>query len=304
MRRAFDEGVIRWCSPPGRWSLSSIVMRPHASGRFATADRHPPGRRVGRRRGHPPVPACPHGRCVRERRHRDRLRGHAVCVPRVAGLAARHPRRAHRVDLRPATRRLGPGARLGAVGARHRDRRAAVRRDARRPRLRLVAGPHRRRGVRRARELRDAVARRAHARAPGPRGARRAAGLPRRRVADPRRGRDRHRADLRRGARLLRLPAARRAPPRGREVRGPAHPAGEQAPEARPDRHRRDEADDAPARDRRRERAGDEGDRRSRDLRRRLRRGVPVGDAGLRRRHRDRPDAGRAPDPVDELVLA
>ena len=34
MRRACDEGVIRRCSPPGRVSLSSIVMRPHATGRL------------------------------------------------------------------------------------------------------------------------------------------------------------------------------------------------------------------------------------------------------------------------------
>ena len=41
---------------------------------------------------------------------------------------------------------------------------------------------------------------------------------------------------------------------------------------------------------------------RARRLRRRLRRGVPVRDAGVRGQHRHRRRAGRAPHPVDELV--
>ena len=63
--------------------------------------------------------------------------------------------------------------------------------------------------------------------------------------------------------------------------------------EARPRRHRRDEAGDARADGRRRPRADAAGADGARPARRRLRGGVPVGDAGLRGvdRHRHRPRA-------------
>ena len=72
--------------------------------------------------------------------------------------------------------------------------------------------------------------------------------------------------------------------------------------EARPRRHRRDEARDARAGGRDGPRADAAAADRARALRRRVRRRVPVGDAGLRGldRHRHRP--GRARDPGDELV--
>ena len=75
-------------------------------------------------------------------------------------------------------------------------------------------------------------------------------------------------------------------------------------PEARPRRRRRPQAGDARARGRHRPRAGDGRRHGARDLRRRLRRGVPVGHAGVRGHDRDGRAAGRPPDPVDELVLA
>src|SRR5436190_6161190 len=200
-------------------------MRPHATGRCATADRHSPGRRAGRRGGHPPVSACPRGRRAGDRRRRHRLRGHAVCVPRSARLAACRRDRRHRRGGRSAPRRTGARPRLVAGRDRDRPRRAHVRGRARGPRLHLVAGTPRRGARRRTRRRGDAVARHAHPRTPGRRRARRAAGLPRGRRRRARRagrgGRTRHGAR----PRLLRGVPAPLAPPRGREVRGPSHPA-------------------------------------------------------------------------------
>ena len=72
--------------------------------------------------------------------------------------------------------------------------------------------------------------------------------------------------------------------------------------EARPRRHRRDEARDARAGGGERPHADAQAPARGGPARRRLRGRLPVGHAGLRRvdRHRDRP--GRARDPGDELV--
>ena len=72
--------------------------------------------------------------------------------------------------------------------------------------------------------------------------------------------------------------------------------------EARPRGHRRDEAGDARAGDRDGAGAGARAAHGARPLRRRLRRGLPVGDARSARR-RSRPAPARtATDPVDELV--
>ena len=170
---------------------------------------------------------------------------------------------------------------------------------------RLVARPARRRGLRRA-------GRRGHAHDPGPRPAgawtpRPPRALPlyaggcvpphRRAVGRPAPARAaRHR--------LLRAPAGRRPPPRGREVRRASHPqvAVARPPKLvlavvdglKPSMLERAVAD--------RSRAGAEGRHGARDLRRRLLRGVPVRHAGLRGDDRDRHAAGPPPDPLDELV--
>ena len=107
-----------------------------------------------------------------------------------------------------------------------------------------------------------------------------------------------------RGARLLRL-AARSAGAGARARSTPAaHPARD-LHQARARRHRRAQAGDARARRRHRPRPGAGRRHGARDLRRRLRRGLPVGDAGRAPRtiatgaRQDAP-----PHPVDELVLA
>ena len=102
---------------------------------------------------------------------------------------------------------------------------------------------------------------------------------------------------------LVWLLARRRAGARARSTRA-AHPAvSGRGAQARPRRHRRAEAGDARARGRDRPRAGARRRVMERGhLRRRLRRGLPVGDAGLRRVDRHRRAPGPPPHPVDELV--
>ena len=108
------------------------------------------------------------------------------------------------------------------------------------------------------------------------------------------------------GVLALLLAAVGRPPARGAEVRGAADPAVTSEPavhqEARAGRDRRAQAVDARARDRVRPRAGARADPPGGRLRRRLRRRVPVGDAGVRGddHHRRRPRP--APDPEHELV--
>ncbi|CAA9531532.1 MAG: hypothetical protein AVDCRST_MAG67-4311, partial [uncultured Solirubrobacteraceae bacterium] len=191
----------------------------------AAADRHSPGHGALRRGRGAPVSSRARGRRAGDRRHRHRLRGHAVSVPRAAGLADRGRGRPDRRRDPHAPRGDRRAARVRHAGSRDRFGRRLVRGDARRQHRHLVAGPARRRPVRRARGRRRALADHARSRAPGRRRARRTAGLPRGDRGPARGPVGRRGADLGPRAGVLRLPPARRQAPRGREVRRPAHPA-------------------------------------------------------------------------------
>ena len=258
-------------------------------------------------RGRPAVPARARRRRARERRRRRRLRRHRLRLPRDAGLPAR--RRDRRWSSRSCSRaRRDTPAGAAALGGHRRSASGALLFAATLDDRNAVwwPGADRRRAVRRAGDaaVRDAL-RCARARG-STRGGGRAAAL--RRGASPlvlagaRRSSSRRSRSSRVGFFVWLL--RRRAPPRGREVRGPAHPAVTPAPPklvlAVIDAH---EAGDARARGRDRPRAGAGGGHGARHLRRRVRRGVPVGHAGLRGvdRHR-RAARTRHRDPVDELV--
>ena len=105
--------------------------------------------------------------------------------------------------------------------------------------------------------------------------------------------------------RRARLAARRRPPARAaRSTRACASCAERRGgpQEARPRGHRRDEARDARAGGRVRPGAGARAADGARAPRRRLRRGVPLGHAGVLGVDRDRRGAGPPPHPVDELV--
>ena len=201
-------------------------------------------------------------------------------------------------------------ARRRAGRPRARRRRAALRRRARRP-VRDVWWPGLIGGIACALLAQVAVARPAapHPRAPGPRGARGAHRLRRRRVAacSPSSPSSRPRSPCIAlgGARLA---AHQRPPPRGREVRGPAHPALTPWPTRRRklvlaviDGMKPSALERAVATGTRADARAADG---ARDLRRRLLRRVPLRHPGVRRDDRHRHAPGPPPHPVDELVVA
>ena len=148
----------------------------------------------------------------------------------------------------------------------------------------------------------DALAADPHARAPGRRGGGRALPLRRRRRApDQRRCRSSSRPSA-----CSPSASSSGCGSAGAGARARSTPAcascGEHQAGAR--RRRRPQAGDARARRRHRARAGDGRRDGARDLRRRLRRGLPERDAGVRGDDRHRRAPGRPPHPVDELVLA
>ena len=267
------------------------------------APRHPPGRWVW-----PPRPASARSclpslaGALADRRRRHRLRrarrsrsSSRRCWLLVLAVAL--------VARSSSARAAGDaGRRGGAGGHRHRARRAAVRRARRRP-PRLVAGPDRRRPSR----ARSPAPCRAASSLASARASPRLDAEARRRAAVLRRGRRpgrrRARASCSRRWRSSRSASSSRCwprpPPRGREVRRPAHPAVDRGrmklllaviDGMKPSMlERAIERGEAPALKAIRERG---------TLRRRAVRRVPVGDAGLRGVDRHRRPAGPPPHPA------
>ena len=265
-------------SPPAPWPLSSTVMRASSYRTVKLLLDILQGHRGVRRHRCPPVPPDAARRRAGRRRSRHRLRPHRLRLPGEPVVPAGHRGRARGHDaaaraLRDAGRRRRPSAASAWASARCSSPARSPTTTRRGGPGSSAAWPARSSPSRRTRSLLTRTRARLDAAAAAALFALRGRG----RAAD--RGLSvLHPARQRARGRLLHLAAARRPPARGREVRRPAHPAVSR--QARPRRHRRPEAGDARAGGRDRPRAGAGGRDGARHLRRRVRRGLPVGDAG------------------------